>query len=117
MYERDRNRSLSHARRNALHRAVANVAHDKNAWNVGFQKPRLPIELPAVWPLAFAFELRAGIDETTLIAFHNVCKPVRIRRCSDHDEECVGWYFVYLVRFCTVNRNGFQVSVAVCFHD
>ena len=86
MHKRDRNRSLAYARCHTLNRAVANVTHDKDAGNIGFQKPGLAIEFPTVGPLAVAYELRAGLDESELIALDDVCKPIGIRRCADHDE-------------------------------
>src|ERR1043165_2112481 len=113
MHERDRNRSLSHAPRDALYRTMTNVADDKNAGHVCLQKAWLTIEFPTVWPLATACEMRPGIDEPPLVAFDNICKPICVGCGSDHDEERVGGHFVDLVRFRTMNGNGFEMILAV----
>src|SRR5215217_4508266 len=103
MHERDRNRALADARRHTLHGAVSNITDDKDAGHVCFQKPRIAIELPTVWPLAVACEMRAGINEAALIAFHDLSKPVSVWRSSDHDEQRVGGHSVHLVRLSAVN--------------
>src|SRR6185369_11768847 len=96
---------------------MANVTDYKNAGNVCLQKIWVTIELPTIWPLAVAGEVRAGIDETTLIAFDNVRQPICIWCSSDHDEQPVGGHFVDLVRFGTVNGNGFEMVLAVGLND
>src|ERR1044072_2522230 len=103
MHERDRNRALAAARCHTLHGAVSNITDDKDAGHVCFQESRIAIELPTIWPLAIACEMRAGVDEAPLIAFHDLSKPVSVWRGSDHDEQRAGGYFVYLVRLSAVN--------------
>src|SRR6188474_583399 len=117
MHERDRNRSLAHARRHTLDRTVPNVTHDKDAGNICLQEPWLAIEFPAVGPFAAACELRTGIDKAQVVALDDVCEPVCVWRCSDHDEERVGGYFVYFVRLGAMNRNRLEVIFAIGFHD
>src|SRR5689334_14899590 len=98
MHERDRNRTFTDARRHPLYGAVSNIADHKDAGNVRFQQTRIAIELPTVGPLAIARELRAGIDKAAFITFDDVREPVCVWRCSDQDEQRVGWHFVCLVR-------------------
>src|ERR1044072_3935514 len=105
MHKRDRNRALAHPRGHALHGAVSNVAHDKDARHVCFKKSGLTIELPAVGPLAIAYEMRTGIDKATLITFDDVGKPVGVWRRADQDEQRVGRHLVYFVRLGAMNRD------------
>src|SRR5215212_403042 len=113
MHERDRNRSLTHTRCYTLDGAVPNVTHDKDARNICFQKSWLTIQLPAVWPLAVMRKLWAGIDKAPLITFDNVRQPVRVRRCSDHDEQRVGGNCIHLAGGRAVNGNGLEMFVTV----
>src|ERR1041384_3592642 len=96
---------------------MTNVTDYKNAGHVCFQEIWITIELPTVRPLAIAGEVRAGIDEAALITLDNVRKPICIWRCSDHDEQRIRRHFVDLVRFGTVNGNGFEMILAVRFDD
>src|SRR6185503_11657517 len=117
MYERDRHRALAHARCHTLNRTVSNVADDKYAGHVCFQQTRLAIEFPAIGPLAVAYELRARINKATLIAFDKISKPVGVWRGSDHDEQRVGRYSVYLVRLGAMNRDGLEVIFTMRLYD
>src|SRR5215213_11829197 len=117
MHERDRNRSLAHTRCHTLHRTVPDITHDKDSGNVRFQKSWVAIELPTVWAFAITCELRAGIDKATFIALHDVCEPVCVWRCSNHNEKRIRRNFVDLVRLGTVNRNRLEVIFAMRLHD
>src|SRR6185503_3247503 len=96
---------------------MTNVTNNKNAGHVCFQKTWLAIEFPAVWPLAIAREVRAGIDEPAVITLDNVREPICIWSRSDHDEQCVSGDFVYLVRFRTLNGNRFEMILTVRLDD
>src|SRR6476659_9928157 len=79
--ELDRGRAFAHGGRDALHRAVTDVAGGENAGQARLEKERWAIERPSV-----GRQVGTGEDEPALVANHGIAEPVGSRLCPDHHE-------------------------------
>src|SRR5580692_1577137 len=71
----------------ALYGAVAHVADDKDARNIGFEQPRIAVERPGSGAFAIAQKVGPGEDEAALIALDQVAEPFGARLRTNKYEE------------------------------
>src|ERR1700690_1352397 len=105
--------SLANSGRHSLYRTVPHVAHGKNAGDIGLEQERVAIESPSLGALPILNQIRAGQNESTLIAFDDTSQPIGSRRRSDEDEHRAGWHALKLVGVGTKNGNLFEMGIAM----
>jgi hypothetical protein len=79
--------AFSHAGSYALHRTVAHVTDDKYSGHVGFQQSGVAIERPRRRSFSAAEKIRAGKNETALVALNQAAQPFRPRLRTDKNEQ------------------------------
>ena len=87
MHELDDDGAFADAGGHAFYRAVAHIADDKNAWDVGFEQARVAVEGPGSGPLAIAEKIWSGKNKTALVAFDQIAEPFGARLRADENEE------------------------------
>src|SRR5215471_9085828 len=68
MNELHGNRPFSNTRSHPLHRAMANVAHGEDSWNVGFQQEGISLQRPTFRSSPVPQEIGSGQNEPALVA-------------------------------------------------
>src|SRR5277367_3026705 len=87
MHELDNDGAFANAGGDAFYGAVAHIADDKDAGDIGFEQARITIERPRRGPLAVAHQVRTVENESALVAFDNVAEPLGAGLCADENEE------------------------------
>src|SRR5215469_5494583 len=78
----------------AFYRAIANIAHGKNAGHAGFEEKRVPVQEPAGRQFAAPHRVGSGKHESARIPLDETIEPFRARFCPDEDEQRVSRYFL-----------------------
>src|SRR5260370_14766653 len=89
VHELDDDRAFAYAGSDALHGTVAHITDDKDSRHIRFEQTRVTIEGPRRRPLPIAEKVRAGKNETTLVAL-NQAKPFRAGLRADKNEQARG---------------------------
>src|SRR4029077_11800575 len=87
MHELDDDGAFADAGCDALYGAVADIADNKDARDVGFQQDRVAVKRPGSGSLAIAKEVRAREDKAALVAFDEVAEPFGAWLRTDENEE------------------------------
>src|SRR6266404_940657 len=95
--------AFPHTGSNALDGTVAHIAHNKNSGHVGFEQSRVTIERPRRRSLAPAEKVRAGKNETALVAFYHGAQPFRPWLRADKNVQAGGGHLFFLAREGTQN--------------
>jgi hypothetical protein len=54
--------------------------------DAGFQKERIAVKRPVLWPLSLVQQVGACENEALLVAFHHILQPARMRLRTNEDE-------------------------------
>src|SRR6266446_6390669 len=96
---------------------MSHVSNHKYTWHIGFQKSGITVQLPSLGSLSLTHEIGAGKNESPLIAFDNIRKPIRIWSCSDHYEKRACRYLVNLVGGGAENGYRFEMIVTMRLYN
>ena len=87
MHELNDDGAFADAGCDSLYGAVADIADDKDARDVGFQQAWIAVESPGCGTLAIAKEVRAGKDKAPLVTFDKVAEPGGAGLRANEDEK------------------------------
>src|SRR5260370_18215604 len=90
VHELDDDRAFAYAGSDALHGTVAHITDDKDSRHIRFEQTRVTIEGPRRRPLPIAEKVRAGKNETTLVALTQ-SKPCRAELRAHKKEPARVW--------------------------
>ena len=91
MREPHHHRTFAHSRRDAIHRAGAQVSRSEHARHTGFEKQRLALLLPDARVPFGRHQVAAREHKTLGVAQHFGREPVAPRARADEDKERVGF--------------------------
>src|SRR6266404_254291 len=96
---------------------MSHVADHKDTRHIRLQKPGIAVHLPSLRSLPIAHQVGSGENEPEVIALYDICKPLCVWSCADHDEQRVGWYPVDLIACSAANGNCLEMIFTVrLFH-
>src|SRR5208282_2291348 len=117
MHELDDDGAFADAGGDAFYRAVANIADDKDAWDIGFQQAGIAVESPRCRPLAVAHQVRPGEDEAALVAIDNVAEPLGTRLCADENKKTRGWELLACTAWLALHGDSCEARISLHFDD
>src|SRR5436190_19729108 len=113
MDELHRHRSFADSRSHSFYGTVAHVADRKDAGNISLEQKRISVERPPLRPLPVTYEIRTSQQETALVPFDGIRKPVRPRQGPNKNEHRARRYTLNFIGIGTKDRNLFQVRSAM----
>src|SRR5881409_2622288 len=113
MDELHRHGSFPNTGSHPFYGTMAQIAHGKDAGNIGLEQERISVEGPSLRALPVTYKVRTRKEETALVPLDDIRQPIRPRQCSNKDKHRTRRHALHLVGIGTKHRNLLQMCFAM----